>query len=419
MKLIRLKRVDNGTVHLESLSRAVAALFIVSILYPGYAGGPFPNNTEVSVLFNIIAVVTGLAFALIGLQIRKEKIDHIDIMFGALCLWMMISTAVMGGDIHNLIKTEISWVLTYVVVSRSIRHDRLWTISVVCLVLLIYCMINLLSSIPVILAGENGHSSIESGNLIDDIWYLGHKNSLRNYFIQLIVYVGIWIEFKSFKYKGLAPALISLALAAYLFVINSITSAVVMLACAIAVPVLIKMDERIKRLAWSFPIAVLAIMPVFILVATYTNIISNVGIILGRDSTFNGRTILWEQALESCANSPLFGTGYLTEPSLNLGSWQASHPHNAELQFAYFYGVPCLLLFILLVGACCLALRKVRDENIVAICSLGMTAFIICGYFGELYSSSFVMFMAVCSSLNFVNGGPQGRGAKSSDGVRI
>ncbi len=79
--------------------------------------------------------------------------------------------------------------------------------------------------------------------------------------------------------------------------------------------------------------------------------------LLGRDSSFTGRTDLWEAVMIAISRHPLLGYGYdafwqglkgeSLQAAINAG-WLAPHSHNGYLELALGLGIPGLALFVLI-----------------------------------------------------------------------
>lgn len=73
--------------------------------------------------------------------------------------------------------------------------------------------------------------------------------------------------------------------------------------------------------------------------------------VLKEDISLNGRTLLWNQAIEQSRGIHLiFGYGFIPEFKLFLSSgFSVNHPHNQYLQFIYNFGLPGLILYLFMV----------------------------------------------------------------------
>lgn len=122
-------------------------------------------------------------------------------------------------------------------------------------------------------------------------------------------------------------------------------------------------------------IVVLAIMPFFELLL----------MLLGRDVTLTGRTLLWEWGFTAWLEKPLFGWGmtnyfdtrHATEIKLNYASFSAydvPHFHNSALQTSVDFGIVGVLLMLTI---CLFVSRRFYAEFFASRCSVSFAAFLL------------------------------------------
>lgn len=107
---------------------------------------------------------------------------------------------------------------------------------------------------------------------------------------------------------------------------------------------------------------------------------------LGKDVTFTGRTLLWDQALLLVSKHPLIGYGvYDYDLLVSSANGQAYSAHNTILQMMLMGGVLslfCFIMIILLAGRNLSAFRSVNNQNLSienGVICIAILAMWICG----------------------------------------
>jgi len=112
-----------------------------------------------------------------------------------------------------------------------------------------------------------------------------------------------------------------------------------------------------------FILAVFLVIIVFRLQETFSGIISA----LGKDSTFTGRTLLWDRAFDSIKRYPFFGVG--DNPDINIdiftyGRQKLAYAHNEILDVLVRSGIIGLLLYLFVVVRSVSFNKQVRNDKV-------------------------------------------------------
>ncbi len=85
-------------------------------------------------------------------------------------------------------------------------------------------------------------------------------------------------------------------------------------------------------------------------------------------SSTETRIFLWKKSFEYIKKYPIFGVPEkfkkMIKKETNIKCWIRSHPHNGFLTIATYYGLPALVIFLILFGAIYIKLfEKIRDSH--------------------------------------------------------
>jgi exopolysaccharide production protein ExoQ len=137
------------------------------------------------------------------------------------------------------------------------------------------------------------------------------------------------------------------------------TSATSILACVVvacSIP-LLKLFRLPAQKRWPAVSAAVMILGVFIVIIEQS--VDSVLSAFGRDTTFTGRSTIWEQVMISISRRPLLGYGFdvfwqgLKGESLNViaaSGWLVPEAHNGYLDAALSVGIVGLLFFMVCIG---------------------------------------------------------------------
>lgn len=379
----------------------VLVLFFGLLFYPNYTTSFFPNSSFASTLATVGFFALGALIMLANLERLRLDVGHL--LFAAMAMTMILATYINNGPIVNAASSGLKWFLIYCVVNLACRIDFRALVRSAFVVLLAYFLINAIIMLGMVSEMPKGYIGYANGYSVANLWYLGHRNSLRDYFYPLICMALLLtvVYKKASKGRLIVAALLFLSSVAILLFVDSKTSALVLLFCG-ALYFLMRIFSLKKPYPWILlavsSLAFLAVMSMEI----FADLFESITQLIGRDLTFSGRTILWSQALDIIASHPFAGIGFTFSPDLLLNGWSASHPHNATLEIALFYGIGAVAIAVLTLALCADSLKSASLQSASQILTITVFAFMICGIFGSLSSPGFVLILSVSLCLRYV-----------------
>ena len=261
-------------------------------------------------------------------------------------------------------------VITIILLFLSFIDDDITLfLSPLSTLLYVYVVINL---ITVLLFPEGLYSSRvnEMSTRIEYSWFLGYKNPQ----IRLILpAISISMICDFIKYGKVRLKSIVLLFTGLITVIL-IKSSTGLLGIAVFFSVYflrLKLDVKVKP-KW-FLIYNLAFFLLVVILRMQNAIGFFLVDILKKDTTFSGRTIIWDQALLDILRHPMLGSGATQFP---IGSFfVATHPHNFILYLLLKSGLIGFVLFSISACFCAYHLEKAQDNRIAQILIMEFCAF--------------------------------------------
>lgn len=212
---------------------------------------------------------------------------------------------------------------------------------------IVFCSIIVLSFIAVVLMPQYGISVYAGEEALRGVFT--EKNRLG----QVLVYY-FCFSFAFFKRNIVSVAIF--AMACFLLVGNRSATALVL---TLLLPIFYHLSKLFygeKRIVFvnSFIVFILMFVATIIVVFTYEYFL----VLLGKDPTLTGRTVLWEHGFESFLNKPLLGYGYNSFWKLEEGlgggyirtiiEWGPMSMHNGWFETILQLGLAGLLLALYL-----------------------------------------------------------------------
>lgn len=309
-------------------------------------GGSVYNQVAYSLLF----VAALLAMRLVGFERLKPLATPANLV---LVGWMAVSTVLSQAPATSIRKLALTFICVFLaaallLVARSVRHFAR-TLALTALAILVLSYLSLVAA-----PNYAMHTSLDlrEPNLAGD-WRgpFNHKNEAGAIMV-LLVFVGLLAWRTGMRLVGAAVA----AGAAVFLVFTHSKTALALL------PLIVLQVALAQRFTGTLARATVLLGPVvgLALVSLGSFFIKPIQETLGlwmSDTSFTGRTEIWEFALDNILKHPLTGWGYgafwRTEET-QYGSWgtqtwlaQADQAHNAYLDIALFMGLPGLALTIL------------------------------------------------------------------------
>lgn len=177
----------------------------------------------------------------------------------------------------------------------------------------------------------------------DAIYFLGSKNSGVFYYITFLL-TRFYNEIeKEGKYSNIDYILFALFIGSTIST-NSINGTLCMLVIFLYF-IISKYKLPVRRLMKPRYLAIAAILAGVIILGGF---LPNFAILtsVGRDTTFTGRTLFWSLGFQGIKNHPLVGNGI--EAAVYIGNIPLSNLHSTYINIAFRYGIPALIMFLLI-----------------------------------------------------------------------
>lgn len=176
------------------------------------------------------------------------------------------------------------------------------------------------------------------------VYFLGSKNSSFPFFLVFLYF----FFYDGLRRKGKLPrfgGIISMILLLAVIVCDS-SNSFLCLFIVFAYYVVLKYGYKLYRLANAKLLFVFSVfLTLFIIFSANHEVIKSVVSMLGRDTSYSGRDVLWEQAIEMFLSHPFMGNGIFSEFQLKTGVI-ANHAHSVYLDIMAKYGIfPLVFLF--------------------------------------------------------------------------
>lgn len=259
---------------------------------------------------------------------------------------------------------------------------------------------------------ELSDTTIASQLTYDLNWLFGYKNNQFGYTLPFLAIMCIYVYLKDRKFKKfniavfiiciLTEMLARATMATVLLLIYMFTVFLILNKRSILVNI-IKKIYNVRTIIFAVIIVVLSIT-VFTSDNWIANIMTQISLVLGKDTNFNGRSQIWTVSINFIKDSPIIGYGNINsevfiEQSKVLGG---THAHNYILHIMILGGILCLIEHIFLYF---LTIKKmVKNKGIISeMTGIVLGLFFINGitsinFYYPLFNSMFILFFY---SINF------------------
>lgn len=387
-----------------SVRRRISGVLLQNILLACCVAGLFcPTQLALVGLdiltrpLTLLGFVGGICYIL--LNIKRVMID-VPVALTAAFVAISIAATSIGGQFTTLfLQTLLSEAVLCLVVQIALHRDSILFIKLSFCVIGLYVAANLVFILANISMHPNGFYRSLDPNAMAGVWLLGHKNQLRNWIIPVVALSYLW-DISSGKTVTTRTMVTTMAGILSAYFSDSATTFIVLL--VIGILLFAAMLLKRYRIAMLNPVNGSLFAGALFFVCVFMRKIPLLGSFieeqLGRDASFTGRTGIWDRALSGIVENP-FGLGYFTTAKSILatdGGYMVNHAHNAYLDTALKYGVIGLAAFLGLVFYAVRALLKQSSARVRTALSACLIAFLICGIFGELFSSGFALVLYLC-----------------------
>ena len=349
--------------YLDVMRVARCAGFVATVLVIWVSLRPFPDLSDSAVgdldkgkLASTYITLGMFSVAALALTVRRHARALRTLMtpmFLVLCCWMCINTVFshdFGLSFQRLILTGSVLTMAACLLLLPDSQDELdiW-LSVTVLIFLFLCYFGVMLAPS--LSIHTARDTFESHLAGDWRGPFGHKNVAAP-IMALLVFVGIYLMGRQAILRGVAI----ITLSSVFLIMTGGKSAMVLCAVAFALSVLvIAVKGVVLRACLIFlPLLSLNLLTVG---SVFSERLAAIVKLLPLDTTFTGRTAIWEFAISSLGLHPWLGYGFAafwgTDSIQNLIpddqiEWAstAAHSHNGYLDNALTVGIPGLALIV-------------------------------------------------------------------------
>lgn len=270
---------------------------------------------------------------------------------------------------------------TIILTQNLINNNCKKTIKQIGNIWSIYMIIQLISY----LTGFMGMTSSQNTAELDNFFF-GIRVEINEYIIYTIVFGVFAAIIGGVKEKILA--ILAAASAVYFAVgewVSTSVSGILIFGFMILLQFLIKRNRK-----WRYLVVVILVASVAFPYLMDNQFVSwYVTDVVGEDITFNGRTLLWTQAIGQIKGwQILFGKGF--EPISDLWiigkyAFVVNHPHNNYIQFYYWYGVVGVVMYFNMFARLIKRVNNIIHANIRTVFIAAMIANMIMAIFSRNY----------------------------------
>jgi O-antigen ligase len=357
------KNVGHAVGHIDVLHAARCVGFVATVLFIWVSLRPFPDLSDPDVgdldkgklasTYITLGLFSVAALALTVFQHAKVLRSLVTPTFMVLCCWVCINTIFshdFGLSLQRVILTGSVLAMAACLLLLPDTQDELdlWLgASTLMFLALCYLGVMLAPTFSIHMARD----MIEPQLAGDWRGPFGHKNVAAP-IMAMLTFVGIYLVGRRAYILGLAV----LFLAGFFLIMSGGKSAMALCVLALMMSVLV---VAIKSAA--FRVCLIFLPLIALNLATVGSVfderVAAIVKLLPLDTTFTGRTDIWEFALSSLALHPWLGYGFaafwgtdsiqnLVQDNLIEWTATAAHSHNGYLDNALTLGIPGLVLIV-------------------------------------------------------------------------
>lgn len=361
------------------------------IEFPSYIIGPFISN-----ILHIYRLLIVFLVAFIYLKKGCSKLFiTLTIFEGLYVLSSLLSKPYCSPKTAILYMISILGITMITELGLKTSKDKFLQVTAYYLCFLI--LINSLTFLHFYPYGMNNGVFADVGGDIN-FYFLGHDNGSIFYCIPALIYLLIYNLNKYNKINLVTIIFIIFVTYSYLYIksINALTVLLILLIFLLCY----KNTNFQKLLNFKFLLIITGI--IFYLVVFYNHehpIFLNILNLIGKDSTFNGRSFIWNRAIEYIKLKPLIGHG-LQYDIIVISHLGVNKTHNIFLQILYNTGICGLSVFIYLLYSINQKLKQsVKNIKIKKTIILGIFLFLFAGLF-DYYNYSYFAFSLFALGFN-------------------
>ncbi len=317
---------------------------------------------------------------------------------------IFIATAVNHGHLGLCIVYAVKFIMAFVLYENE-KKDLKTFLKVFCLYLFIISAINLGTLIIHPEGLYRAQAVSETGKMVDGqrAWFLSNKNGMGKYFLFLLTFSAMY-DFEANRkltFRYYTTAIVCLVSIIIAHSSTSIAVTAVSIVLTLLVPVICRLKPKIFNI--YVLLAINAVLYVVFVISHNASFFKYIIVdVLQEDMTFNGRTPIWDKAIESVSESPLFGYGYLGSRSFRIliGDIAASDAHNLILTFTVFGGLSALIIMLAIIFTMAKRIRKVQYEPQGVVLTIFLFMFMIMMIFENTGNEIYWIVFACCFDMS-------------------
>ena len=373
---------------------ALYFLIVLPFLFPAYF-------SEAGRLKLVEYVITYLSLGLMVLEITRGKNLQFSyfpyiILFAEYAI-LLYSTYFQQGLFGTTFNTSIKKMLLFYVVGKALLDER----KAVCLMRVVrdICIVIFLANFVTELIYPTGIPST-TPSAETPHFFLGNINSVVRAVFPGVCCSILLAEKKKRKLSVSTILFYIGFLYQFIFIYHSATTLVALT----LILVWVLCSGIIKKHLWTIYAAVIGVVAYvqinLVVMSSSPKLLNFLSNLFHKTLTFSGRVFIWQRTLEHIYKNPLWGYGIQKAEVLDAAIGNQFSSHNYFLDITYQRGIIGLILFIILLAAPLILLRKNDKVSTASYCLLGFqSSILVMSLFEPLYSSEARMLPILCCLL--------------------
>lgn len=335
MNQLPRKMVSADAKKIDPLKRVILILGVLSFVNFDYLTmiglGPVMSALQIATI----------AASLVYLIVYNRRIEAYFVTWVMLCIWVVVTTAVNGADLVAAVRFGTK-ILLPALFFLAFEDDFYTILRIIYVVLGVLTLANLIT----IIAFPNGMYVTGVTNMAYENWLLGFKNKHIVFYLPLMLATFCLIEKEGLSWDKVV-ALASIVLASILAGSSTAIVCMVILVVLSFVPFF-----RARYHVFNprtYLIVGILLFVFIVLVRAQGSVLGSIVESFGKDMTFSNRTLEWDIALASIAESPIIGNGYLSIDARHMlyVSQSVMSAHDQLLEYAFVGGLFLVAVYLL------------------------------------------------------------------------
>lgn len=305
-------------------------------------------NPTLSTILKVLLILVFLTT--LAMYIKRGIISKLFLSIGLFWLILAFSTVMNGGPFLLLFRSAASSLQLCMITEMGFSTNKKKLLTVFAYVFGFMALANAISFFIFFSPIESRRGMFMDGRKDSNYYLLGQDNGTIFYALPAILYVSLLSIEKNKKISYLTFLFSAIIGFSYLYVSSG--NGIVALILIIIAQALVnsKINRTIfKRIdIWKIMIAIAAFFAIIVLLRTDNVVADLIAETLGKDTTFTGRTTIWDTVISHISKRPLFGYGF-QDDALRNTMIPFGKAHNAFLQLCYNGGIVCLVMFVVII----------------------------------------------------------------------